>query len=104
LPVLAGAAGGLGDVGALGTSYCSPYITIDGAYNARSSGQASSLAPSSDMKPSQRPGCNAYVISSLAMISFGPALSCGCTVVKKPYELTLLTALVAAKLALRAKK
>ncbi|GJS57672.1 hypothetical protein Tco_0652456 [Tanacetum coccineum] len=41
LPVLAGAAG------ALGASYCSPYISIDGAYITRSSGQASSLAPSS---------------------------------------------------------
>nr|GEU94364.1 hypothetical protein [Tanacetum cinerariifolium] len=71
LPVLAGAAGalgaagGLGATGALGASYCSPYITMDGAYNARASGQASSLAPSSkdgntnkpgsDMKPSQIP-------------------------------------------------
>ncbi|GJS98069.1 hypothetical protein Tco_0819239, partial [Tanacetum coccineum] len=47
LPVLAGVAGGLGTVGALGASYCSPYISIDGAYITRSSGQASSLAPSS---------------------------------------------------------
>lgn len=36
LPVLAGAAG------ALGATYCSPYIAMDGAYHARSSGQTSS--------------------------------------------------------------
>ncbi|GKD80703.1 succinate-semialdehyde dehydrogenase, mitochondrial isoform X1, partial [Tanacetum coccineum] len=39
----------------------------------------------------------------LAMINrkFGPALACGCTVVIKPYELTLLTALAAAELAIQ---
>ncbi|KAF3774142.1 hypothetical protein EJ110_NYTH48283 [Nymphaea thermarum] len=40
LPVLAGAAG------ALGASYCSPYIALDGGYFARSSGQASSTGSS----------------------------------------------------------
>lgn len=58
LPVLAGAAG------ALGATYCSPYITVDGAYHARPSGQTSSSGSSSkeitdkasnDWKPSQRP-------------------------------------------------
>ncbi|RWR77500.1 histone H3.v1-like protein isoform X2 [Cinnamomum micranthum f. kanehirae] len=38
VPVLAGAAG------ALGSSYCSPYIAVDGGYYARSSGQASSAS------------------------------------------------------------
>ncbi|KAK9060477.1 hypothetical protein SSX86_021181 [Deinandra increscens subsp. villosa] len=63
LPVLAGAAGALGAAG-LGAPY--PYITMDGAYNARPSGQPSSLAPlinkdsnmnkaSSEVKPSQKP-------------------------------------------------
>ncbi|XP_031493955.1 protein MLN51 homolog [Nymphaea colorata] len=42
LPVLAGAAG------ALGASYCSPYIAFDGGYFARSSGQASSTGSSGD--------------------------------------------------------
>ena len=37
LPVLAGAAGGLG------AAYCSPYLAVDGAYHA-ASGQTSSLA------------------------------------------------------------
>ncbi|XP_028756111.1 protein MLN51 homolog isoform X2 [Neltuma alba] len=37
LPVLAGAAG------ALGTTYCPPYLAVDGAYHARQSGQTSSL-------------------------------------------------------------
>ncbi|CAK9174636.1 unnamed protein product [Ilex paraguariensis] len=41
LPVLAGAAG------ALGSSYCPPYIAVDGAYNARPPGQSSSSAASS---------------------------------------------------------
>ncbi|KAH6758789.1 hypothetical protein C2S51_019024 [Perilla frutescens var. frutescens] len=61
LPVLAGAAG------ALGATYCPPYITVDGSYNARPSGQTSSTAAASskennsatkvgnDWKPSQRP-------------------------------------------------
>ncbi|KAK6148888.1 hypothetical protein DH2020_016413 [Rehmannia glutinosa] len=60
LPVLAGAAGGLG------ASYCPPYITMDGSYNARPSGQASSIAAASskenhaakvgnDGKSAQRP-------------------------------------------------
>ncbi|GMQ08744.1 hypothetical protein CsSME_00052338 [Camellia sinensis var. sinensis] len=40
LPVLAGAAG------ALGATYCSPYITVDGAYHSRPSGQASSSGAS----------------------------------------------------------
>jgi len=39
LPVLAGAAG------ALGATYCSPYI-VDGAYHARPSGQTSSVGAS----------------------------------------------------------
>ncbi|KAJ9179125.1 hypothetical protein P3X46_010948 [Hevea brasiliensis] len=41
LPVLAGAAG------ALGATYCSPYIAVDGAYHARPSGQTSSVGSSS---------------------------------------------------------
>lgn len=47
LPVLAGAAG------ALGATYCSPYFAVDGAYNARPSGQISSLtaAPRSVFSP-----------------------------------------------------
>ncbi|PHT47338.1 hypothetical protein CQW23_11546 [Capsicum baccatum] len=59
LPVLAGAAG------ALGATYCSPYIAMDGAYHARPSGQISSLAapskenntskPNNEGKPQQRP-------------------------------------------------
>lgn len=40
LPVLAGAAG------ALGATYCPPYIAVDGAYNARPSGQTSSIVAS----------------------------------------------------------
>ncbi|XP_038693622.1 protein MLN51 homolog isoform X2 [Tripterygium wilfordii] len=59
LPVLAGAAG------ALGASYCPPYISVDGAYHARPSGQTSSMGssskdnhsnkPNNDWKSSQRP-------------------------------------------------
>ncbi|EEF34184.1 protein MLN51 homolog [Ricinus communis] len=59
LPVLAGAAG------ALGATYCSPYIAVDGAYHARPSGQTSSSGSSSkenstnkssnEWKPSQKP-------------------------------------------------
>ncbi|KAK6914923.1 Btz domain [Dillenia turbinata] len=58
LPVLAGA-------GALGATYCPPYIAVDGSYHARPLGQASSSSSSSkdnntnkssnDWKPSQRP-------------------------------------------------
>ncbi|EPS62822.1 hypothetical protein M569_11964, partial [Genlisea aurea] len=40
LPVLAGAAG------ALGATYCPPYITVDGSYNPRPSAPASSVSPS----------------------------------------------------------
>ncbi|KAJ6342615.1 hypothetical protein OIU78_010533, partial [Salix suchowensis] len=59
LPVLTGAAG------ALGATYCSPYLTVDGAYHARPSGQASCLGssseesssnmPDNELKPTQRP-------------------------------------------------
>ncbi|KAK4349956.1 hypothetical protein RND71_029269 [Anisodus tanguticus] len=60
LPVLAGAAG------AVGATYCSPYIAVDGAYHARPSGQMSSLTaapskenntskPNDECKPQQRP-------------------------------------------------
>ncbi|PPD74612.1 hypothetical protein GOBAR_DD28457 [Gossypium barbadense] len=59
LPVLTGAAG------ALGPTYCPPYIAVDGAYNARPSGQTSSTGssskeniskkPNNEWKPSQRP-------------------------------------------------
>ncbi|TYH48665.1 hypothetical protein ES332_D10G083200v1 [Gossypium tomentosum] len=59
LPVLTGAAG------ALGPTYCPPYIAVDGAYNARPSGQTSSMGssskeniskkPNNEWKPSQRP-------------------------------------------------
>ncbi|CAL0322026.1 unnamed protein product [Lupinus luteus] len=41
LPVLAGAAG------ALGASYCPPYLTVDGAYHARQSGQTSATGTAS---------------------------------------------------------
>ena len=40
LPVLAGAAG------ALGATYCSPYIAVDGAYHPRPSGKTSSSGDS----------------------------------------------------------
>ncbi|XP_042061983.1 protein MLN51 homolog [Salvia splendens] len=56
LPVLAGAAG------ALGATYCPQYLTVDGSYNARPSGQASSTEAASSKEnssatkgPSQRP-------------------------------------------------
>ncbi|KAL6996509.1 hypothetical protein U1Q18_006641 [Sarracenia purpurea var. burkii] len=59
LPVLAGAAG------ALGATYCSPYLSVDGAYHSRPPGQTSSLVasskesnihkPNNEWKPSQRP-------------------------------------------------
>ncbi|XP_052875707.1 protein MLN51 homolog isoform X2 [Gossypium arboreum] len=59
LPVLTGAAG------ALGPTYCPPYIAVDGAYNARPSGQTSSTGssskeniskkPNNEWNPSQRP-------------------------------------------------
>ncbi|GMI78056.1 CASC3/Barentsz elF4AIII-binding protein [Hibiscus trionum] len=59
LPVLTGAAG------ALGATYCPPYIAVDGAYNARPLGQTSltgssskenpSNKPNNEWKPSQRP-------------------------------------------------
>ncbi|XP_061981460.1 protein MLN51 homolog [Populus nigra] len=59
LPVLAGAAG------ALGATYCSPYISVDGAYHARPSGKTSSLGssskesstniPNNEWKNTQRP-------------------------------------------------
>jgi hypothetical protein len=58
LPVLAGAGG-------LGTTYCPPYITVDGSYHARPSGQTSSGGalskeinankPNNEWKSSQRP-------------------------------------------------
>ncbi|GLT67707.1 hypothetical protein SLA2020_399960 [Shorea laevis] len=41
LPLLTGA------TGALGATYCSPYIAVDGAYNARPSGPSSSMGSSS---------------------------------------------------------
>ncbi|KAG9459323.1 hypothetical protein H6P81_003831 [Aristolochia fimbriata] len=44
VPVLAGAA-----AGALGATYCSPYIAVDGGYYARPSGQASSGGASKEM-------------------------------------------------------
>ncbi|XP_008776943.2 protein MLN51 homolog isoform X2 [Phoenix dactylifera] len=58
VPVLAGAAG------ALGASYCSPYIALDGSYYARPSGQMSSSVasretstakPANSWKPPERP-------------------------------------------------
>ncbi|XVF86572.1 hypothetical protein PTKIN_Ptkin18bG0052700 [Pterospermum kingtungense] len=59
LPILTGAAG------ALGATYCPPYVTVDGAYHARPSGQTSSAGssnkentsnkPNNEWKPSQRP-------------------------------------------------
>ncbi|KAH1066498.1 hypothetical protein J1N35_031485 [Gossypium stocksii] len=60
LPVLTGAAG------ALGATYCPPYIAVDGSYHARPSGQISSTGssskentsnkPNNEWKPSQRTG------------------------------------------------
>ncbi|KAH9714649.1 protein MLN51-like [Citrus sinensis] len=58
LPVLAGAAG------ALGATYCPPYLAVDNAYNVRPAAQTSAMASSSkenntnkpEGKPSQRPG------------------------------------------------
>ncbi|KAL2932479.1 Protein MLN51-like protein [Bienertia sinuspersici] len=48
LPVLASAAG------ALGATYCSPYLSVDGSYNPRPTGQTSALpAPSKDSNPSK---------------------------------------------------
>lgn len=41
-------------------------------------------------------------VSNLNFNQVGPALACGCTVVIKPSELTPLTALAAAELALQA--
>ncbi|KAB5563939.1 hypothetical protein DKX38_003993 [Salix brachista] len=59
LPVLAGAAG------ALGATYCSPYISVDGAYHAHPSGKTSLLGssskesstniPNNERKNTQRP-------------------------------------------------
>ncbi|CAL0324137.1 unnamed protein product [Lupinus luteus] len=59
LPVLAGAAG------ALGASYCPPYLTVDGAYHARQTGQTSAPGteskendankPNNELKPPQGP-------------------------------------------------
>ncbi|XWS16383.1 hypothetical protein CRYUN_Cryun34aG0082500 [Craigia yunnanensis] len=59
LPILTGAAG------ALGATYCPPYVTVDGAYHARPSGATSSTGssskentsskPNNEWKPSQRP-------------------------------------------------
>ncbi|GMI93825.1 CASC3/Barentsz elF4AIII-binding protein [Hibiscus trionum] len=49
LPVLTGAGG------TLGGTYCPPYIAVDGAYNARPSGQKSSTGSSSKENTSQRP-------------------------------------------------
>ncbi|RVW87912.1 hypothetical protein CK203_033959 [Vitis vinifera] len=46
LPVLAGAAG------ALGATYCPPYIAVDGAYHARPSGQTSSAGSSKSQRDS----------------------------------------------------
>lgn len=40
LPVLAGAAG------ALGATYCPPYLAVDNAYNARPAAQTSAMASS----------------------------------------------------------
>ncbi|XP_077212111.1 protein MLN51 homolog isoform X1 [Tasmannia lanceolata] len=49
VPVLAGAAG------ALGASYCSPYISVDGGYYALPSGQTSSMGASSRATSSNKP-------------------------------------------------
>ncbi|XP_011002707.1 PREDICTED: dentin matrix acidic phosphoprotein 1-like isoform X2 [Populus euphratica] len=50
LPVLTGAAG------ALGAPYCSPYLTVDGAYHGcPSSEESSSNVPDNEWKPAQRP-------------------------------------------------
>lgn len=59
LPVLAGAAG------AMGASYCNPYLSVESAYHARPSGQAPPMAAAlrennmlktgNELKPSQRP-------------------------------------------------
>ncbi|XP_052182214.1 protein MLN51 homolog isoform X2 [Diospyros lotus] len=49
LPVLAGAAG------ALGATYCSPYIPVDGSHNSRSSGQTSFSGPLSKENNTSKP-------------------------------------------------
>ncbi|XP_042521297.1 protein MLN51 homolog [Macadamia integrifolia] len=51
VPVLAGAAA----AGALGASYCSPYVAVDGGYYARQSGQTSSLGSSGKETSSNKP-------------------------------------------------
>ncbi|KAJ4952432.1 hypothetical protein NE237_029264 [Protea cynaroides] len=50
VPVLAGAA-----AGALGAAYCSPYVSVDGGYYARPSGQTSSLGSSGKDTISNKP-------------------------------------------------
>lgn len=52
LPVLAGAAG------ALGATYCPPYIAVDGSYNARPTGQAPSTTATSSKDASTMKGSN----------------------------------------------
>ena len=49
LPVLRGAAG------ALGATYCPPYMLVDGSYHARPSGQISSTGASSKENTSNKP-------------------------------------------------
>ncbi|GMH22205.1 hypothetical protein Nepgr_024048 [Nepenthes gracilis] len=67
LPVLAGAAG------AIGATYCSPYLAVDGAYDTRSTGQTSALPASGEdnngnkmsdkLKPQQRPELSCVELS-----------------------------------------
>ncbi|KAE9467821.1 hypothetical protein C3L33_00286, partial [Rhododendron williamsianum] len=74
LPVLAGAAG------ALGATYCPPYISVDGAYQSRQSGQTSSSGasskendinkPNSNWKPSQRPVNLSFLSAEVARDEF----------------------------------
>lgn len=49
LPVLAGAAG------ALGATYCPPYLAVDNAYNARPAGQTSAMGSSSKENNTNKP-------------------------------------------------
>ncbi|KAF9617267.1 hypothetical protein IFM89_035211 [Coptis chinensis] len=61
VPVLAGAAG------ALGASYCSPYLTVDGGYYGRPTGQTSSSAASSSVTIGELPNLFEYGIMCLRL-------------------------------------
>ena len=67
LPVLTGAAG------ALGATYCSPYLTVDGAYHGRPSRQASCLGSSRLLANCHCLGCP-NVLLNFFIGSFYPCL------------------------------